>query len=87
MLAIDEVRQYCDSPRMSSGSYIYLLTDRKPFQHCEERFDANDSIVYIGPNASLRYKRFWLTTTILLQVTGISDEPDLQLRTIFGVEL
>jgi hypothetical protein len=49
--------------------------------------DANDSIVYIGPNASLRYKRFWLTTTILLQVMGISDEPDLQLRTIFGVEL
>jgi hypothetical protein len=49
--------------------------------------DANDSIVYIGPNASFQYSRFWVTTTVLLQVTGISDQPELQLRAIFGVEL
>lgn len=49
--------------------------------------DPKDSIVYIGPNVSFRYSRFWATTTVLLQVTGISDEPELQLRTIFGVEL
>jgi hypothetical protein len=49
--------------------------------------DANDSIVYIGPNASFRYKRFWVTATALLQVTGISEEPELQLRAIFSVEL
>src|SRR5215207_378707 len=33
--------------------------------------DASDSFVYIGPNASFRYSRFWLTTTLLLQVTRI----------------
>jgi hypothetical protein len=42
--------------------------------------DANDSIVYIGPNSSFRYNRFWVTATALLQVTGISEEPELQLR-------
>lgn len=49
--------------------------------------DANDSKVYIGPNASFRYKRFWVTGSALLQVTGISEEPELQLRAIFSAEL
>jgi hypothetical protein len=49
--------------------------------------DVNDSILYIGPNASFRYSRYWVTTTVLLQVTSISEEPELQLRTIFGIEL
>lgn len=46
--------------------------------------EAGDSVVYAGPNASFRYDRFYLTTTALVQATGISEEPDFQLRTIFG---
>ena len=49
--------------------------------------EASESFVYLGPNASFRYGRFWITATALIQVTGVSEEPDLQLRTIFGVEL
>jgi hypothetical protein len=45
---------------------------------------AGDSIVYAGPNASFRYDRFYVTSTALIQATGISGEPDFQLRTIFG---
>ncbi|MEI6340039.1 MAG: hypothetical protein WCQ57_15895 [Verrucomicrobiota bacterium] len=46
--------------------------------------NAGDSVVYAGPNASFRYDRFWVTATALIQATGISEEPDFQLRTIFG---
>ncbi|MFZ4776320.1 MAG: hypothetical protein ACOYM3_13190 [Terrimicrobiaceae bacterium] len=47
--------------------------------------ETGDSIVYAGPNASFRYDRFYVTTTALIQTTGVSDEPDFQLRTIFGI--
>lgn len=46
--------------------------------------EAGDPVVYAGPNASFRYDRFYVTTTALVQVTAISEEPDFQLRTIFG---
>jgi len=46
--------------------------------------EAGDSIVYVGPNASFRYDRFYVTSTALVQATAISGEPDFQLRTIFG---
>jgi hypothetical protein len=46
--------------------------------------EAGDSIVYAGPNASFRYDRFYVTSTALIQATGITEEPDFQLRTIFG---
>jgi len=46
--------------------------------------DVGDSVVYVGPNASFRYDRFYVTATALIQATGISAEPDFQLRTIFG---
>jgi hypothetical protein len=46
--------------------------------------ETGDSLVYVGPNASFRYDRFYVTTTALIQATGISGEPDFQLRTIFG---
>jgi hypothetical protein len=44
----------------------------------------NNGIVYIGPNASFRYDRFYVTTTALIQATAVSGEPDFQLRAIFG---
>lgn len=48
--------------------------------------EGGDSLVYAGPNASFRYDRFFVTTTTLIQATGISVEPDFQLRTIFGFQ-
>lgn len=46
--------------------------------------EPGDSIVYVGPNASFRFDRFYVTTTALIQATAIAGEPDFQLRTIFG---
>lgn len=43
-----------------------------------------DQIVYVGPNASFRYDRFFVTATAMIQATAIVDEPDFQLRAIFG---
>jgi hypothetical protein len=40
--------------------------------------------LFIGPNASLRSGRWWLTVTPLAQATSDGDEPDFQLRTIVG---
>jgi hypothetical protein len=42
-----------------------------------------ESVVYAGPNASLRAGNWWATVTALAQLTD-ADEPDVQVRTIFG---
>jgi hypothetical protein len=39
---------------------------------------------FAGPNVSIRAGKYWGTVTALAQVTGAGDEPDFQLRTIFG---
>lgn len=44
-----------------------------------------NTIIYAGPNASFRFDRLFLTTTAMIQVTGITDEPDFQLRSICGI--
>jgi hypothetical protein len=44
------------------------------------------SVVYAGPNIALEYGRYFATFTGMIQATGISGQPDFQLRTIFGVE-
>lgn len=46
--------------------------------------EAEDSVVYVGPNASFRYDRYYLTATAMIQATAITEEPDFQLRAIFG---
>jgi len=43
--------------------------------------------VYAGPNIALEFGRYFATFTGMIQATGISGQPDFQLRTIFGVEL
>jgi hypothetical protein len=43
-----------------------------------------EQIVYVGPNASFRYDRFYVTATAMIQATALVEEPDFQLRTIFG---
>ncbi|MEP6698622.1 MAG: DUF6662 family protein [Verrucomicrobiota bacterium] len=39
---------------------------------------------FAGPNVSVRSGKYWATLTALAQVTRAGDEPDFQLRTIFG---
>src|SRR3954453_16381468 len=39
---------------------------------------------FAGPNISIRHRESWVTLTALAQITRASDEPDFQLRTIFG---
>jgi hypothetical protein len=46
--------------------------------------DTEPSKVFAGPNISLRRKNYWATITALAQITRAGDEPDFQLRTIFG---
>jgi hypothetical protein len=46
--------------------------------------EAEASKFFAGPNVSLRRKNYWATITALAQITRAGDEPDLQVRTIFG---
>ena len=41
--------------------------------------------VRIGPNVSYRHGAWWVTVTPMVQVTRLSDEPNLEVRAIFGV--
>jgi hypothetical protein len=41
--------------------------------------------VFIGPNFSYRRNQWFVTATAFAQATDTSDEPDFQLRTIFGI--
>ncbi len=47
---------------------------------------AEDSVVYAGPNASVRFDRFFVTATALFQLTEIAGEPDAQVRVITGFD-
>jgi hypothetical protein len=44
----------------------------------------SDQALYVGPNASLRFGNFFVTATVLAQVSDIEDEPDVQTRMICG---
>ncbi len=46
---------------------------------------AGDNVVYLGPNISYRFKRGFVTTSVLFQATGVKDEADVQTRLIFGI--
>ena len=48
--------------------------------------ESSDSVVYAGPNVSLRFGKTFATMAGLWQITDIDGEPDFQLRTIFGFE-
>lgn len=47
--------------------------------------EAGDSVVYAGPNASVRFGRFFATVTGLFQLTDVEGEPDTQVRLITGI--
>lgn len=46
--------------------------------------EAEPSVVYAGPNMSVRAGNWWATVTGLAQVTAVSGEPNFQVRTIVG---
>ena len=46
--------------------------------------EAEDSVVYAGPNLSYRHNNWWATVTPLFQLTRVSSEVDFQTRLIFG---
>ena len=46
--------------------------------------EAEDSVLYGGPNLSYRDKNWWATVTPLVQLTDRSGEVDFQTRLIFG---
>lgn len=44
-------------------------------------------VLYAGPNFSYRSEKWWLTVTPLFQVSHVADEPDFQMRLIFGMPI
>ena len=46
--------------------------------------EAEDSVVYGGPNLSYRHGNWWATVTPLVQLTNVAVEVDVQTRLIFG---
>jgi hypothetical protein len=54
-----------------------------PLPNWEEK---EDSIVFAGPNASVRYGRGFATITALFQLTDVDGEPDAQVRLITGFD-
>lgn len=46
--------------------------------------EAEDSILYAGPNLSYRHGNWWATLTPLAQLTNVASEVDFQARLIFG---
>jgi hypothetical protein len=45
---------------------------------------ADSGKFFAGPNVSFRHRTYWATVTALAQITRAGDEPDFQIRTIFG---
>ena len=70
------------SPRISVG--LELLHEFVfPGWHDEEQIRN----LFVGPNVSYRRGNWFVTITALAQATDTENEPDFQLRTIFGIGL
>jgi hypothetical protein len=67
------------SPNFSAG--IEMLHE---FIFPEWRAKEHTQNFFIGPNLSVRSGRWFATITALAQATQTADEPDCQVRTIFG---
>jgi hypothetical protein len=68
------------SPRLSAGLELVheiILP--------EWRTEDSATDFFIGPNLSLRHGSAFITVTALAQLTRSADEPDFQMRTIFGI--
>jgi hypothetical protein len=70
------------SPPISVG--VELLHE---FVFPEWRDEENIRNLFVGPNVSYRSRNWFVTFTALAQATDTEDEPDFQVRTIFGIGL
>ncbi len=70
------------SPRISAG--IELLHE---FVFPEWRDEEKIRNLFVGPTVSYRRSNWFVTVAALAQATDTDDEPDLQVRTIFGIGL
>jgi hypothetical protein len=70
------------SPRVSVG--LELLHE---FVFPEWRDQEKIRNFFVGPNVSYRRQNWFVTVTALAQATDTENEPDFQLRTIFGIAL
>ena len=68
------------SPRLSVG--LELLHE---FVFPDWRDGGKIRNVFVGPNISYRRNQWFVTVTALAQATDTEDEPDFQLRTVFGI--
>jgi hypothetical protein len=68
------------SPRLSVG-----LEFLHEFVFPEWRDTEKIRNVFVGPNVSYRQQSWFVTATALAQATDTSNEPDFQVRTIFGI--
>ncbi|HJT46189.1 MAG TPA: DUF6662 family protein [Chthoniobacterales bacterium] len=68
------------SPRLSVG-----LEFLHEFVFPEWGDDQKVRNVFVGPNVSYRRNQWFVTVTALAQATDTEDEPNFQLRTIFGI--
>ena len=70
------------SPRISAGLELLhelVFPEWRDGEHIRNFF--------VGPNVSYRTRNWFVTVTALAQATDTEDEPDFQLRTIFGIGL
>jgi len=67
------------SPRISVG-----LEFLHEFVFPNWRDEGKIRNVFVGPNVAFRHQNWLVTVTALAQATNTQDEPDFQLRTIFG---
>jgi len=45
-----------------------------------------DHLLYAGPNFSYLSDQWWVTITPLVQLTDVAEEPNFQLRLLFGID-
>jgi hypothetical protein len=70
------------SPPISVG--VELLHE---FVFPEWHDEENIRNLFVGPNVSYRSRNWFVTVTALAQATDTEDEPNFQVRTIFGIGL
>ncbi len=68
------------SPRVSVG-----LEFVHEFVFPDWRDEEKIRNIFIGPNVAYRRRNWFVTVTALAQATNTSGEPDVQVRTIFGI--
>ncbi|HET9418447.1 MAG TPA: hypothetical protein VFO30_03825 [Chthoniobacterales bacterium] len=70
------------SPRLAAGiEFLHEFV----FPHWRDAQAISN--IFVGPNVSYRRSNWFVTVTALAQATRTEEEPDFQLRTIFGIGL